>query len=259
VQRKRPRGRTGLRRLGDGHGALGRGAAKARRCAVGGALQVPELVLAAGTPAVQPSLAECEATERRDLRPIGTATSGSPASLPPHRGARSRGAVRRSRSSWHGTLTEIVSSVEECSPPSISRSNLPLREARAVLRSLVGVSRSAGGIAWLMGKFAMPVDNLLSAEVALASSEVVIAREGTDPDLALRGGRGQLRRRDLVRVPYAPARQRPRRSGAACARGGGAARLGGPSHESGSAACGISGAATPAAARRVPRAAGRRR
>jgi hypothetical protein len=34
-----------------------------------------------------------------------------------------------------------------------------------------------------MGKFGMPVDNLLSAEVALASSEVVIASEGTDPDL----------------------------------------------------------------------------
>ena len=40
-----------------------------------------------------------------------------------------------------------------------------------------------GGIAWLMGKFGMAVDNLLSAEVVLSSSEVVIASEGTDPDL----------------------------------------------------------------------------
>ena len=40
-----------------------------------------------------------------------------------------------------------------------------------------------GGIAWLMGKFGMAVDNLLPAEVVLASSEVVIASEGTDPDL----------------------------------------------------------------------------
>ena len=34
-----------------------------------------------------------------------------------------------------------------------------------------------------LGKFGMAVDNLLSTEVVLASSEVVIASEGTDPDL----------------------------------------------------------------------------
>jgi FAD/FMN-containing dehydrogenase len=47
-----------------------------------------------------------------------------------------------------------------------------------------------GGIAWLMGKHGMAVDNLLSAEVVLASGEIVTASEDTDPDLfwALRGG-----------------------------------------------------------------------
>jgi FAD/FMN-containing dehydrogenase len=51
-----------------------------------------------------------------------------------------------------------------------------------------------GGIAWLMGKYGMAVDNLLSAEVVLASGEVVTAGEGTDPDLfwALRGGGGNF-------------------------------------------------------------------
>jgi FAD/FMN-containing dehydrogenase len=51
-----------------------------------------------------------------------------------------------------------------------------------------------GGIAWLMGKYGMAVDNLLSAEVVLASGEVVTASEDTDPDLfwALRGGGGNF-------------------------------------------------------------------
>jgi FAD/FMN-containing dehydrogenase len=51
-----------------------------------------------------------------------------------------------------------------------------------------------GGIAWLMGKHGMAVDNLLSAEVVLASGEVVTASEDTDPDLfwALRGGGGNF-------------------------------------------------------------------
>jgi FAD/FMN-containing dehydrogenase len=51
-----------------------------------------------------------------------------------------------------------------------------------------------GGIAWLMGKHGMAVDNLLSAEVVLASGEVVTASDGTDPDLfwALRGGGGNF-------------------------------------------------------------------
>jgi FAD/FMN-containing dehydrogenase len=51
-----------------------------------------------------------------------------------------------------------------------------------------------GGIAWLMGKHGMAVDNLLSAEVVLASGEVVTASEETEPDLfwALRGGGGNF-------------------------------------------------------------------
>jgi FAD/FMN-containing dehydrogenase len=51
-----------------------------------------------------------------------------------------------------------------------------------------------GGIAWLMGKYGMAVDNLLSAEVVLASGEVVTASEDIDPDLfwALRGGGGNF-------------------------------------------------------------------
>lgn len=48
---------------------------------------------------------------------------------------------------WNGTLTEIVSSVEECSLPSVSRSNLPLREPRAVLRSLVGLAMAVPAMA----------------------------------------------------------------------------------------------------------------
>jgi hypothetical protein len=51
-----------------------------------------------------------------------------------------------------------------------------------------------GGIAWLMGKHGMAVDNLRSAEVVLASGDVVTAGEDTDPDLfwALRGGGGNF-------------------------------------------------------------------
>jgi FAD/FMN-containing dehydrogenase len=51
-----------------------------------------------------------------------------------------------------------------------------------------------GGLAWLMGKYGMAVDNLLSAEVVLASGDVVTASEDTDPDLfwAIRGGGGNF-------------------------------------------------------------------
>jgi FAD/FMN-containing dehydrogenase len=51
-----------------------------------------------------------------------------------------------------------------------------------------------GGIGWLMGKHGMAVDNLLSAEVVLASGEVVTASEDSDSDLfwALRGGGGNF-------------------------------------------------------------------
>jgi FAD/FMN-containing dehydrogenase len=51
-----------------------------------------------------------------------------------------------------------------------------------------------GGLAWLMGKYGMAVDNLLSAEVVMASGEVVTASEDADPDLfwAIRGGGGNF-------------------------------------------------------------------
>jgi len=51
-----------------------------------------------------------------------------------------------------------------------------------------------GGMAWLMGKYGMAVDNLLSGEVVLASGEVVTASEEADPDLfwAIRGGGGNF-------------------------------------------------------------------
>src|SRR5215204_2154606 len=51
-----------------------------------------------------------------------------------------------------------------------------------------------GGLAWLKGKYGMAVDNLLAAEVVLASGEVATASADTDPDLfwAIRGGGGNF-------------------------------------------------------------------
>jgi FAD/FMN-containing dehydrogenase len=62
--------------------------------------------------------------------------------------------------------------------------------------SLTGIAglTLGGGIAWLMGKYGMAVDNLLSAEIVLASGAVVTASDETDPDLfwAVRGGGGNF-------------------------------------------------------------------
>jgi FAD/FMN-containing dehydrogenase len=51
-----------------------------------------------------------------------------------------------------------------------------------------------GGLGWLMGKFGLAVDNLLSAEVVLASGDVVRASQDENTDLfwGLRGGGGNF-------------------------------------------------------------------
>jgi FAD/FMN-containing dehydrogenase len=51
-----------------------------------------------------------------------------------------------------------------------------------------------GGLGWLMGRYGMAVDNLLSAEVVLASGEVATASDHDNPDLfwAIRGGGGNF-------------------------------------------------------------------
>ncbi len=51
-----------------------------------------------------------------------------------------------------------------------------------------------GGIGWLLGKHGLAIDNLLSAEVVLASGEVVQASDESEPDLfwAIRGGGGNF-------------------------------------------------------------------
>ncbi len=51
-----------------------------------------------------------------------------------------------------------------------------------------------GGLGWLQGKYGLAVDNLLSAEVVLASGDVVAPSDDTERDLfwALRGGGGNF-------------------------------------------------------------------
>ena len=51
-----------------------------------------------------------------------------------------------------------------------------------------------GGVAWLMPRYGMAIDNLLSAEVVLASGEVATASDQDNPDLfwAIRGGGGNF-------------------------------------------------------------------
>ena len=51
-----------------------------------------------------------------------------------------------------------------------------------------------GGLAWLQGKYGLAIDNLLSAEVVLASGDVVTASGDSEQDLfwALRGGGGNF-------------------------------------------------------------------
>jgi hypothetical protein len=58
----------------------------------------------------------------------------------------------------------------------------------------IGGLTLGGGLAWLMGRYGMVVDNLLSAEVVLASGEVATASADTDADLfwAIRGGGGNF-------------------------------------------------------------------
>jgi FAD/FMN-containing dehydrogenase len=64
------------------------------------------------------------------------------------------------------------------------------------IASSVGIAglTLGGGLGWLQAKYGLAVDNLLSAEVVLASGDVVVASDDTERDLfwALRGGGGNF-------------------------------------------------------------------
>jgi hypothetical protein len=64
-----------------------------------------------------------------------------------------------------------------------------------------------GGFGWLMPKFSLAADNLVSAEVVTADGRVLTARTDENADLFLGppGRRRQLRHRHVVRVPAARA------------------------------------------------------
>jgi len=69
-----------------------------------------------------------------------------------------------------------------------------------------------GGEGWLMGRYGLTVDNLLSAEVVTASGEVLTASTGQNPDLFW-ARRRQLRGRYRLRIPGPPGTRRLRRDG----------------------------------------------